>query len=560
MFPQKPSENTRRAHTHQRRLASGGFTLRRNTSGFTLLEILLVVAALAILAGIVATGINPNKQLADARNAERRSDIRTISDAIYQYSIDNKGQLPPGVDPSLRMLGTATEGCTASCGGTGSRNDRVMSDDEPTFDEGDYYEIFPGIFETEYDDGVILSDYGRTNGIGRYTSPIFDAGDTAMWTNLSWLPLYPSYKELPNDRLTESGYPIGNANMSGNILLLHMNELLDDTCDGTNDICDTSGNANHGRRIGATLGATGRLGTGVLMDGNDRLIFPDTLNPNARDWSVCTWFKWDGGPSTQTLFNKEDLFAARIESGYLEYRWAPDTSWRGGTTFPVVPGQWYHACIVYDHTNHYVYRNGVEIYRRVQNGDIGTNTDSFCIGAEGSNCNGDRFNGTIDELAVFERTLEPEEVEVMYLRGAVGVTFDLRSCAEPDCGDKSGFDTSLNEMDSSSLTPPSFSLTMPEGRYFQYRTTFETQSPADTPVLMESVLDLTVTGENGEITDDVCLDLSSSLMFQYLVGIPEDPTFGSPAKTYYAVKRSDNGRLLVEACGVEQGEQVSVTR
>ncbi len=62
--------------------------------GFTLLEILLVVAAIAILAGIVILAINPGKQLAETRNAQRWSDVNSILNGAYQYSLDHNGDLP----------------------------------------------------------------------------------------------------------------------------------------------------------------------------------------------------------------------------------------------------------------------------------------------------------------------------------------------------------------------------------------------------------------------------------------------------------------------------------
>ncbi|PWB39140.1 MAG: hypothetical protein C3F02_00785 [Parcubacteria group bacterium] len=89
----------------------------KKRSGFTLLEILLVVAAIGILAGIVIIAINPSKQLGETRNAQRRADVNTILNAIYQYSIDNNGTLPTIPTGSCALV-AANQVCKGAASGT----------------------------------------------------------------------------------------------------------------------------------------------------------------------------------------------------------------------------------------------------------------------------------------------------------------------------------------------------------------------------------------------------------------------------------------------------------
>lgn len=82
--------------------------------GFTLLEVLLVAAIIAILAGIVIIAINPSKNLADSRNSQRQSDVTTILNAVYQYALDNNGIVPASVTATdTEVCATGGASCTS---------------------------------------------------------------------------------------------------------------------------------------------------------------------------------------------------------------------------------------------------------------------------------------------------------------------------------------------------------------------------------------------------------------------------------------------------------------
>lgn len=151
--------------------------MHRKITGFTLLEILMVVAALAILSGIVVLAINPSKQLGQTRNSQRSVDVNTILNAVYQYSVDNDGDLPSSIPTSADCSGVATnEICKTGGTCTGLVDLSVLTNNE------EYIVSIPVDPQGETANGAGYHIAQSTNGRVTVCAPDAELSDTISVT------------------------------------------------------------------------------------------------------------------------------------------------------------------------------------------------------------------------------------------------------------------------------------------------------------------------------------------------------------------------------------------
>jgi prepilin-type N-terminal cleavage/methylation domain-containing protein len=90
--------------------------LRGQRHGFTLIEVLMVVTALAIIAGVVVPQVN--SVMDDARNAAVLKDLREFTFAIERYRMDHNGSTPDLIqnETLVQLLGTTDADGTVGTG------------------------------------------------------------------------------------------------------------------------------------------------------------------------------------------------------------------------------------------------------------------------------------------------------------------------------------------------------------------------------------------------------------------------------------------------------------
>ncbi|MFH1444666.1 MAG: type II secretion system protein [Candidatus Peregrinibacteria bacterium] len=107
----------------------------KKRSGFTLIELIVTIAILAILAVIIFVALDPAMRIHQSRNARRWSDVTAIIKAVKTYETDTGG-LPTSIDTdadSVQVIGESLGNCTSVvCTGQTVANSNCAIDDFDT--------------------------------------------------------------------------------------------------------------------------------------------------------------------------------------------------------------------------------------------------------------------------------------------------------------------------------------------------------------------------------------------------------------------------------------------
>ncbi|MBU0660623.1 prepilin-type N-terminal cleavage/methylation domain-containing protein [Patescibacteria group bacterium] len=119
-----------------------------NKRGFTLIEMMIVIFILAIVVFVAFVALKPEQRFAESRNAERWSHAEAIATAVKLYTIDEGGGFPQ-IDGSLRMIGTAANGCSVVCNASAIATINIDEQKPWLFDTTKFAEAVKGFFQID---------------------------------------------------------------------------------------------------------------------------------------------------------------------------------------------------------------------------------------------------------------------------------------------------------------------------------------------------------------------------------------------------------------------------
>jgi len=189
---------------------------------------------------------------------------------------------------------------------------------------------------------------------------------------------------------------------------------------------DRTNYSNDGLIVGANR-SYGQLGWGMKFDGVDDYMNASDFQPTGSSMTVSAWVNYQDG-ETSFIVGRDDqgsnrIFEFRINdipsSNILEFIVTADTARVTTASSSSIPNRvWTHVVGVYDGTDVRIYINGVQDGTpEAQTGNIQSASIDTFIGRRGTGGNPNYFNGTIDEVKIWNIALSADEIAKRYSQG-----------------------------------------------------------------------------------------------------------------------------------------------
>src|SRR3989344_3708351 len=271
--------------------------------------------------------------------------------------------------------------------------------------------------------GVLDTSWGdvATPGMVTYNSGVGDSGDVITSMVLDYASDSGIYRKpiyIDNSGSTQSNYLVKITDPVFNETGLVGSWHLDDIS-GTN-VTDSSSNGNNGVSSVSSNIVAGKFGNARSFNGSSQKVTISTnivLNPGTSNWTVATWVK--------TTATAKDIVSKGGTTDY--YRMRVDSAGKarflinfGGasaeaiSTTSINNGAWHYLVGIRDASNSVkIYVDG-ELQGQGTCSCAGTNltnTNSLFFASRGTT---DYFNGTIDEVKIYNRSLLSTEIQDLY--------------------------------------------------------------------------------------------------------------------------------------------------
>ncbi len=404
---------------------------------FTLIELLIVIAIIAILAVVVLLALNPAELLRQSRDANRVSDMATLTNALNLYTTDQAGSqsFSMGIasdtyfsifDPTatstagdqcqgLNMLSLNTSvGQSWQCASSSTYRSVNTTGWLPvnliSLSAGSPIGSLP-IDPTNQTSSGLFYAYNTNGNQFEVTADLESSKYKAQYGQTPQTSLFPE--------IISGGTPTVSAlyNPSGLVGYWPMDEGSGSSTQ------DLSGNSNIGTWSGTPAGTSGyysggKVGSwaGYFNGSSDMVSIPDTASLDLSSaLSVSLWLKTSGGMAMDILTksttspNYSMDITGKIR--FFGYEGATPVGYTTGVGNILNDGIWHYVVGTYDGSFFKLYEDGALVASGGAVGNLSTNANALQVGyrpAVGF------FLGSIDDVRIYNRALSAAEIQAMY--------------------------------------------------------------------------------------------------------------------------------------------------